>query len=303
MLIPSLGHRAEEFLASGQTTKTACLVWYGRMPCMDGPELQCRLAGSDRLIDNRVHHHPGQQGGAATATPGGSGRAFLRSSLTVSPCSAYSVRFSKGRSAVEKTVMTTDLVDPVDRCARRVTVPGGAVVVDGYRSALRGLDPFALARGDSGILETRSEDGEESLSIPDHPAKEVAAEDLVGSCPALRAVFSPLPVAQRDSTVLITGETGTGKQLIARAIHRPSPRSGHSIVGVNCAETPASLSTTRSFGHERGAFTSPLQRPPGHFELAAWRDAIPRQGRAGKHPTERLKRDHGRLRPAAVRDC
>jgi Sigma-54 interaction domain len=168
--------------------------------------------------------------------------------------------------------MTTDLVDPVDRCAQRVSVPGGEVVVDGYRSALRGVDPLVPARGDSGILEMRSEDGEASLSIPDHPAKEVAAQ-------------------------------GTGKQLIARAIHRRSPRSGHSIVGVNRAATPASLITTRSFGHERGAFTGPLQRPPGHFELAAWRDALPRQGRLGKRPLERLTRDHGRLRPAAVRDC
>jgi Sigma-54 interaction domain len=168
--------------------------------------------------------------------------------------------------------MTTDLVDPVDRCARRVSVPGGEAVVDSCRSALGGGDPFALARGDSGILETRSEDGEASLSMPDHPAKEVGAE-------------------------------GTGKQPIARAIHRRSPRSEHSIVGMNCAETPASLITTRSFGHERGAFTGPLQRPPGHFELAAWRDAIPRQGRVGKRLTERLKRDHGRLRPAPVRDC
>src|SRR4029453_13026549 len=146
--------------------------------------------------------------------------------------------------------MTTDLVDPFDRCARRVRGPGGAVVVSGYRSALRGVDPFALARGDSGILETRSEDGEASLSMPDHPAKEVAAE-------------------------------GTGKQLIARAIHRPSPRSGHAIVGVNCAATPASLITPRSFGHERGAFRGPLQRLPGHFELAARTDTLPRQGRVG----------------------
>jgi len=63
-----------------------------------------------------------------------------------------------------------------------------------------------------------------------------------------------------------------------------------------------SLITTRSFGHERGAFTGPLQRPPGHFELATW-DALRRRGRVGKRPTEGFKRDPGPLRPAAVRDC
>jgi formate hydrogenlyase transcriptional activator len=94
-------------------------------------------------------------------------------------------------------------------------------------------------------------------------------EEIVGSSPALKTVLSGIvKVAPTDSTVLITGETGTGKELIARAIHKGSHRAGHAFISVNCAAIPSSLIASELFGHERGAFTGALQRRQGRFELA-----------------------------------
>jgi transcriptional regulator with GAF, ATPase, and Fis domain len=71
-----------------------------------------------------------------------------------------------------------------------------------------------------------------------------------------------------DSTVLITGETGTGKELIARAVHKRSHRSSRAFIGVNCAAIPRDLIASELFGHEKGAFTGAVQRRLGRFELA-----------------------------------
>jgi formate hydrogenlyase transcriptional activator len=94
-------------------------------------------------------------------------------------------------------------------------------------------------------------------------------EEIVGTSPALRAVLSRVSkVAPTDSTVLITGETGTGKELIARAVHRRSHRSSRPFVSVNCAAIPRDLIASELFGHEKGAFTGAVQRRLGRFELA-----------------------------------
>jgi transcriptional regulator with GAF, ATPase, and Fis domain len=94
-------------------------------------------------------------------------------------------------------------------------------------------------------------------------------EEIVGSAPALKTVLSSIvKVAPTDSTVLITGETGTGKELIARAIHKGSQRAGQPLINVNCAAIPQSLIASELFGHEKGAFTGALQRRVGRFEAA-----------------------------------
>ena len=94
-------------------------------------------------------------------------------------------------------------------------------------------------------------------------------EEIVGSSePLLRTLKEVAIVAPTDSTVLITGETGTGKELVARAIHKRSRRANRPFVRVNCAALPASLIASELFGHERGAFTSANERRVGRFELA-----------------------------------
>ena len=94
-------------------------------------------------------------------------------------------------------------------------------------------------------------------------------EEIVGTSPALQAVLTRIAkVASSDSTVLITGETGTGKELIARAIHKRSARAAGPFVSVNCAAIPRDLIASELFGHEKGAFTGALQRRLGRFELA-----------------------------------
>src|SRR5437016_2671396 len=94
-------------------------------------------------------------------------------------------------------------------------------------------------------------------------------DEIVGTSPPLRAVLASVSrVAPTDSTVLITGETGTGKELVARAIHKRSSRSSRPFVSVNCAAIPPTLITSELFGHEKGAFTGALTRRLGRFELA-----------------------------------
>ena len=94
-------------------------------------------------------------------------------------------------------------------------------------------------------------------------------EEIVGSSPPLRELLVQVAkVAPTDSTVLISGETGTGKELIARAIHKRSNRSAAAFISVNCGAIPPSLIASELFGHEKGAFTGAIQRRAGRFEAA-----------------------------------
>jgi formate hydrogenlyase transcriptional activator len=110
---------------------------------------------------------------------------------------------------------------------------------------------------------------DENLALREEVDKASMFEEIVGTSPALRAVLTSVAqVAPTDSTVLITGETGTGKELVARAIHKRSQRASRAFVSVNCAAIPPTLIASELFGHEKGAFTGALQRRAGRFELA-----------------------------------
>jgi PAS domain S-box-containing protein len=110
---------------------------------------------------------------------------------------------------------------------------------------------------------------QENVALREQIDQAYMFEEIVGSSPALKTVLSSIvKVAPTDSTVLITGETGTGKELIARAIHKGSQRSGRPFISVNCAAIPSSLIASELFGHEKGAFTGAMQRRQGRFELA-----------------------------------
>jgi PAS domain S-box-containing protein len=109
----------------------------------------------------------------------------------------------------------------------------------------------------------------ENIALRDEIDKASMFEEIVGTSAALQVVISRLSkVAPTDSTVLITCDTGTGKELIARAVHKRSQRSSRAFVSVNCAAIPRDLIASELFGHEKGSFTGALQRRLGRFELA-----------------------------------
>src|SRR6267143_5901428 len=109
----------------------------------------------------------------------------------------------------------------------------------------------------------------ENIALREELGKTSMFEEVIGSSSVLQMVLArAAKVAPTDSTVLIMGETGTGKELIARAIHKRSKRSERPFISVNCAAVPSSLIMSELFGHEKGAFTGAVQRRLGRFELA-----------------------------------
>ncbi len=116
-------------------------------------------------------------------------------------------------------------------------------------------------------LTTRLE--KENLYLREEITPDLHFEDIVGKSSGMRQVFKSVSqVAGTDATVLITGETGTGKELIARAVHNLSDRKNKILATVNCAALPAGLIESELFGHEKGAFTGALTRKIGRFEMA-----------------------------------
>jgi formate hydrogenlyase transcriptional activator len=119
------------------------------------------------------------------------------------------------------------------------------------------------------ISRLRSQLEEENRYLQDEIKSDYNFEEIVGQSPAIKRVFKAIEtVAPTATTVLILGETGTGKELVARALHNVSSRRGKALVKVNCAALPSGLIESELFGHEKGAFTGAVARKIGRFELA-----------------------------------
>src|SRR5258707_7831217 len=110
---------------------------------------------------------------------------------------------------------------------------------------------------------------QESVALPEEIDKRSMCDEIVGSSGVLQKVLSLVSkVAPTNASVLVTGETGTGKELVARAVHRRSHRSSRAFVSVNCAAIPRDLIASELLGHEKGSFTGSLHRRLGRFEMA-----------------------------------
>jgi formate hydrogenlyase transcriptional activator len=156
-----------------------------------------------------------------------------------------------GLSRVREQAFSQDDVDFLARVASQV-----ALAVDN-----------ALAYGE--ITALKDQLAQEKLYLEEEIRSELSLEDIVGHSAALRHVLHYVEiVAPTDATVLLTGETGTGKELLARAIHHLSARRPHAFVKLNCAAIPTGLLESELFGHERGAFTGAVSQRIGRFELA-----------------------------------
>jgi len=119
------------------------------------------------------------------------------------------------------------------------------------------------------IEELKAQVEQERTYLIDEINTDRPADGLIGTSPALQQVRQRIAqVASTDATVLITGETGTGKEVVARALHHASPRQARALVKINCAALPAQLIESELFGHEKGAFTGAVERRIGKFELA-----------------------------------
>jgi transcriptional regulator with GAF, ATPase, and Fis domain len=131
------------------------------------------------------------------------------------------------------------------------------------------MDVTARKNAFEEIKALRDELQRENIVLREELGKTSMFEEVIGTSTVLQTVLArAAKVAPTDSTVLIMGETGTGKELIARAIHKRSKRAERAFISVNCAAVPSSLIMSELFGHEKGAFTGALQRRPGRFELA-----------------------------------
>ena len=119
------------------------------------------------------------------------------------------------------------------------------------------------------LAELQSQLEQENLYLQEEIKTQHNFDEIIGDSPAIRKALSDVEtVAGTDANVLITGETGTGKELLARAVHNLSPRKDKPLIKVNCASIPRELFESEFFGHVRGAFTGAIKERLGRFELA-----------------------------------
>jgi DNA-binding NtrC family response regulator len=171
-----------------------------------------------------------------------------------------------GVAAIKSSARFTPLIVLCDPDRVRAGVKALRQGADDYM--LRPPDPFELRRRLARILERRDLDSRISF-FQGELAKKYGHTSFEVRSPAMRAVLDRvLRVAPMRTTVLIQGESGVGKELVARAIHFSSPRRDHPFIALNCAAIPASLIESELFGHERGSFTGALSRVRGKFEIA-----------------------------------
>src|SRR3984957_17183067 len=190
------------------------------------------------------------------------------------PIDAAARELSKGNDAEYnyRIVLPDNSIRYVRTIAHAITNDSGQVIefvgtvidVTEQRTARK-----ALEKAFDEIKTLKDQLYKENIALREEIDKVSMFEDIVGTSPSLQAVLSRVSkVAPTDSTVLVTGETGTGKELVARAIHKRSHRSSRAFVSVNCAAIPRDLIASELFGHEKGAFTGATQQRLGRFELA-----------------------------------
>jgi formate hydrogenlyase transcriptional activator len=204
---------------------------------------------------------------------------FLRQEPLVIPALDRETRFPRMVSFLREKGFQSVCALPLTTAHRRVgTLAMASLQPDAYceeevrfLSLVAGQVAIALenALAYREIAELKDRLAQEKVYLQDEIRSELNFEEIVGRSPALRKVLQEIEtVAPTDSTVLIYGETGTGKELIARAIHNLGRRSAANFVKLNCAAIPTGLLESEMFGHEKGAFTGAVAQRIGRFELA-----------------------------------
>jgi formate hydrogenlyase transcriptional activator len=254
-LIRSAGFRAETFasaqecLASLQAEVPSCLVLDVQLPGLSGLDFQQQLAQADVQLPIIFLTGHGDIPMSVRAIKAGA-LEFL-----TKPCDGEDLL-----NAIRQGIARHQRAWQQSRKLAQNSF-------DGALSADAGLSGNALAYRE--IAELKDKQAQEKLQLKEEVCGEADFEGIVGQSPALQETLQLVKtVAATDSTVLLLGETGTGKELIARAIHNLSPRRSHAFVKVNCAAIPAGLLESELFGHEKGAFTGAVAPRTGRFELA-----------------------------------